>query len=326
MKINTARENARTCYYGVRRRLSHWKNALSDPKPKLLVLTYHRVLPEVKYNPLNTIISKDTFIRQIDSLADRFPVVTLEDALDPGRAETKRDKTLIALTFDDCYIDNYEIVFPVLKKRGIRAAFFAGTDYIGMKRPLWEWEIFVRLSLSEDIKVVEGSGNRFRREAGESQSSFAFRVLEGLKSANAGSIDSVTDYLRTKSKSVSHDFAGDICVDWPHLSEMSREGMVIGSHALSHRPLARMPLEEAIKEIRTSKSVIEEKTKKTCKHFAFPFGSRKDYSNTLIEAVRQAGYETCLLNIHGYNHIEPAPFILKRIVMEEATNMNHLLG
>jgi peptidoglycan/xylan/chitin deacetylase (PgdA/CDA1 family) len=176
------------------------------------------------------------------------------------------------------------------------------------------------------MRNIEISDRRIKREPGESQDSFSFRILEELKSADIKTINSVIDFMRNRQESIPYDFTKDICIDWPHVCQMSREGMIIGSHALSHRPLARMPLEEAIKEIKTSRSVIEEKTKKTCKHFAFPFGSRKDYNNTLIEAVRQAGYETCLLNIHGYNHMEPAPFVLKRIIMEETTNLDILLG
>ena len=107
---------------------------------------------------------------------------------------------------------------------------------------------------------------------------------------------------------------------------MCQNGMEIGSHSLSHRSLARIPLEEAIKEITKSKQVIEGNTKKNCAHFAFPFGSEADYSEVLVGHVKRAGFETCLLNIHGYNHLREDTFCLRRIIMTESTDPAYLLG
>ncbi len=121
-------------------------------------------------------------------------------------------------------------------------------------------------------------------------------------------------------------YRDDLCMTWEQVKALSAGGMVIGSHGMSHRSLARIPFEEASVEITGSKAVIEKETLKPCKYFAFPFGSRKDYGSALIDCAKNAGYEGIFLNVHGYNRFTPHMAALKRIIMEEHVNPGHLLG
>jgi peptidoglycan/xylan/chitin deacetylase (PgdA/CDA1 family) len=115
-------------------------------------------------------------------------------------------------------------------------------------------------------------------------------------------------------------------MSWEEIKGLAGAGMEIGSHAVTHRSLARIPLAEAAREINMSKVEIEEKTGSACSHFAFPFGSRLDYNAALVDEVKKAGYTTCILNIHGYNRADPGIFTFKRIIMEEHTDTRFLLG
>lgn len=318
------RKYARCYYYGVKRGINHWRNFLTDREPKFLILTYHRILLEAAFNPLNTIVPLKIFEKQIDVLARRFPVISLSEAVSQKRSGQAKNKVQIVLTFDDGYRDNYKTVFPLLSKKGLPAAFFVATGYIGSNAPLWDSEIIERLIASQEISDIRTSKHIFSRRAGESQSLFAFRVFEEMKSQEMPVIHEALDFLRRKSP--KRDFKYDGCMDWSHIEEMSGAGMEIGAHGITHRSLARMSFDEAAEEIKRSKSDIESRTKKKCVHFAFPFGSRNDYDQRLIDEVRNAGFQTCLFNIHGYNHMERDGFCFKRIIMEESTNIDYLLG
>lgn len=85
-------------------------------------------------------------------------------------------------------------------------------------------------------------------------------------------------------------------------------------------------MEEALREIRQSKVTVERHTKRPCRHFAFPFGSPDDYTDELIEAVRAAGYDTCLLNTQGPTRFGPETFCYRRIAMSETTRISSLAG
>ncbi len=118
----------------------------------------------------------------------------------------------------------------------------------------------------------------------------------------------------------------DRCMSWQEVKKMSAAGMEIGSHSLSHRSLAMIPFTQAAEEIKKSKETIEYNIKKPCRYFSFPYGGGQDYNKALADYAKEIGYETCLLNTHGYNYIKNYSFCLRRIIMEESTNIAHLLG
>jgi peptidoglycan/xylan/chitin deacetylase (PgdA/CDA1 family) len=296
--------------------------------PKLLVLVYHRILPEVTFNPLNTIVSVRTFIQQLDILACKYPMISLQDAMAQCRSGRETAGVQVVLTFDDGYWDSYEVAFPILQRKGLPAAFFLVTNYIGSNRPVWDWEIVMLLNAHREITDVEVEGVALRQKRNEPRATFAGRVLEQIKSANMETTIKTVEVLkrRLRHRSGSRSLEDGGCMTWEQVRKMRQGGMEVGSHGLSHRSLARIPLGEAVWEITKSKQEIEDNTKASCAHFAFPFGSKSDYSPVLVEHVKRTGFETCLLNIHGYNHLMEDAFCLKRIIMTESTDLAYLLG
>ena len=65
---------------------------------KLLVLTYHRVLAE--YDPVIDEVDAVQFTRQMETLAEYFNVVSLENGLEQMRAGTLPSSS-VCITFDD---------------------------------------------------------------------------------------------------------------------------------------------------------------------------------------------------------------------------------
>lgn len=314
----------RSNYYGIKRGLAHAKSLLTDRNPKLLVITYHRVKPETGPNPLNTIISTETFVKQVDRLAGKIPVISLEDAVSQCRKGQIKRGIQAVLSFDDGYADNYEVAFPILKRKGLPAVFFLSTGYISKGSPLWDSEVILRI-LDTKAERIDAGSYVSGKTGSESLTSFAFRVFDELKSKDFPTVEKTVSYLKEK-RSPGYDSRGDHCMGWNQAAEMAEAGMEIGAHGVTHRSLSRIPLPEAIEEIRESKSAVEKNTGRPCLNFAFPFGSRKDYSDALIGEVKKAGFNTCLLNIHGYNHMRPDFFSLRRIIMDEDTDLRFLLG
>lgn len=308
-------------------KINHWKHKLTDREPKLIILLYHRVLPQIQYNPLNTIITENKFIKQIDVLAKKYPIISLTDAVNQCRSGQAKAKVQIVITFDDGYWDNYEIAFPILRKKGLSASFFLTTDYINDNRPLWDWEIITLLMRDHFyINSIKIGDEDLKQGMHESRKSFTLRVIDSMKSISIENIQDIICFLKRCSKNTSSDFAGDHCITWEQARQMSQYGMEIGAHTASHRSLSRLPWEEALYEIERSKSIIEDCIGKSCVHFAFPFGNHKDCAYSLADHFKGVGIQSCLLNIRGYNHIKQNSFFFKRIAMKESSNLDHLLG
>jgi peptidoglycan/xylan/chitin deacetylase (PgdA/CDA1 family) len=321
--VSLAKQAARR----LKRAVAHRWRALTDARSKLLVLGYHRVLPQVGLNPFGTLMSVDTFVRQIEAVARRYPVRLLSEVMTRGPGSFRDGKGCAVLTFDDGYWDNYEIVFPLLKRRGIPATFFVSTDYIGAGGPLWDWELMTLMARCRDLRRVKIGDRVVEQRPAESRGGFALRVFKGLKSAPRGVQAGVLNDLRRHAGDGNAGPApDDRCMTWEQVRAMRRAGMEIGSHAVSHRSLPRLSPHEALEEIRQSKLRVEQELGDRCLHFAFPFGSRRDYNDALIAAVREAGYATCALNVHGYHHLGDDLFALKRIIMLPSSNPATLLG
>jgi len=284
----------------------------------LIILLYHRVLPRRGFDPFNLIVTTGTFLKQIGIISKKYSVISLNDAAYQARSGRPRARTQVVLTFDDGYRDNYEIAFPILKRKGLPATFFLVTGYVGKKRILWDRAAIDFLNRHREVGKVEIRGKRIRHRAGEARILFIMKVLERLKAENAETIDAFMDSLPVRSG--RKDVCGnnrDQCLTWEEAGRMSRGGMEIGSHGLSHRSLAMIPIDEAKGEIIASKEAVEKGTQNPCAHFAFPFGTQRDYNRSLIRCVKKAGFKTCLLNEHGYNILGKDDLCFKRIIVKE---------
>jgi peptidoglycan/xylan/chitin deacetylase (PgdA/CDA1 family) len=97
-----------------------------------LALTFHAI--EATSRPSNFsrdtfgglyTISKEFFEQIIDAIPSRQSCTVSEFIKRPT-------DDLVVLTFDDGYISDFEIVFPILLKKGIRATFFVTVGNIGL--------------------------------------------------------------------------------------------------------------------------------------------------------------------------------------------------
>jgi peptidoglycan/xylan/chitin deacetylase (PgdA/CDA1 family) len=87
---------------------------------------------------------------------------------------------------------------------------------------------------------------------------------------------------------------------WDEVGQIVRLGFEVGSHTLTHPNLAALPAAEARHEIVESKRVLEERTGRPVRWFAYPFGGREHFRDELLPLVAEAGYEGCLSGDHGH--------------------------
>ncbi len=309
------------------RRIYDWKNRVFDPRPKFIVAVYHRVVPGALSNPMRTVISEERFIDQIDKLSYKYHVVGLMEALSGKAGEGSGSKMPMVLTFDDGYRDNFDFAFPVLKRKGLPATFFVATDYIGRNRPLWDMEVMTEVCRRSRLDAVPVNGVIMHKSPLQSSHAFAVSICRKMKASSLDEIGKTLSFLKKIADGKpGYDYSGDLCMGWKEICRMSHEGIDIGSHGSSHRSLAGIPIAEALQDIKLSKEAIEENTGKPCETFAFPFGGREDYNQALIDNLRGFGFKACALNIHGYNHISSDLFSVNRVIMDEFTDLDHLLG
>jgi peptidoglycan/xylan/chitin deacetylase (PgdA/CDA1 family) len=93
--------------------------------------------------------------------------------------------------------------------------------------------------------------------------------------------------------------AGGEFVSWTELETCLQLGHTVASHGSTHRSLGRVPLTEATAEIAAAKETLARKLGVAGPYFAFPFGTRADFSPPLLSVLKAHGYEFCFTSIHG---------------------------
>ena len=105
-------------------------------RPMLIVFNYHRLYRgqiKTEYDEGVFGHSEDTFIQQLRWLQKHFDLIgeaSLIDSIKNGRAFKRRTAML---TFDDGYLDNYELAYPILSDLNIHAIFFVSCNQVDGK-------------------------------------------------------------------------------------------------------------------------------------------------------------------------------------------------
>ncbi len=101
------------------------------------------------------------------------------------------------------------------------------------------------------------------------------------------------------------------------LRGLARAGMEIGSHGLTHAPLAHLDLASLRREVLESKGLIEQTLGSPVEAFAYPGGFQNSH---VVAAVRAAGYTRALSCLVGRNDPSTNRFLLRRIEIRRGTS------
>ncbi|KOS61033.1 polysaccharide deacetylase family protein [Lysinibacillus agricola] len=95
---------------------------------KIPILMYHHLEKNVNNN---VVISPENFESQIKSLkANGYNTITIQQLYDYLNGNIKLPKKPVLITFDDGYLSNYEMAYPILKKYNMHAEIFVITSRI----------------------------------------------------------------------------------------------------------------------------------------------------------------------------------------------------
>jgi peptidoglycan/xylan/chitin deacetylase (PgdA/CDA1 family) len=311
---------------GLRRIASH----------ELTILAYHRVLemgPEERYpfDPELVSASPEEFAWQMAYVKKNFDVIRFDDVVAHLDGKVKLPRRPLIVTFDDGFDDNYRQAFPILKSQGLSAMFFVSTGYIGGTATFWFDELahlMMRVPMGSIFlseigrSLPEADSVQSRRDAtGEVLSAVKklgetrrIEFLSGLRQAFGKYVDS-------SSASLSRPMS------WDNILEMSRGGMEIGSHTVTHPILSTMQPEEQRAELRDSKARLERELGRSVNVIGYPVGTADAFDERVLAAVREAGYRLACSYMAGTNHLATMhPLTLRRQRIERVTTRTYFDG
>lgn len=96
------------------------------------------------------------------------------------------------------------------------------------------------------------------------------------------------------------------------IESLAAAGHTVASHTHSHYRLTALPLAQAREEIRRGKQELENLLGRPVRHFAFPYGMRRHFSEALRRYCRELGFETVAAAIPGMQHCRQTPACIHR--------------
>jgi len=91
---------------------------------------------------------------------------------------------------------------------------------------------------------------------------------------------------------------------WDEVRALRDAGFEIGSHGWGHRNLADCTLDDAQKEVVSSRERIQQELGSSVRSFAYPFGGRTDITPAVIDGIRGAGFDV-VASAYGGTNIVP---------------------
>jgi peptidoglycan/xylan/chitin deacetylase (PgdA/CDA1 family) len=105
-------------------------------------------------------------------------------------------------------------------------------------------------------------------------------------------------------------------LDWSELEALRDAGIVVGSHAFAHRSLGRMSVDEIREQALRSRELFERRLGQDVWAFAYPFGTRADWSPVTERILSECGYRCAFHSMHGAIRPGMDPIRLPRVKIE----------
>ena len=309
--------------------------------PFLFILNYHRIgnAAQTPYDSGTFSCTVDELDWQVRYLKRRFPIVTLDKAVDIVHGRSALSKTSVLITFDDGYRDNYDAAFPVIAKHGVSASFFLPTSYIGTGYLPW-WDMIayiVKTSRESRITLTYPDTAAFDLTPAHRSRSI-MNILKLFKRPSMTDTERFIAELEDACKSVRPtDSAERGFLNWDEAREMQRAGMCFGSHTHTHEILGKLPYERQLQEMEVSRQIMERELDRSIDTLAYPVGNPDCFSDISYQALSAAKYKTAFARESGINRpgqiqpfnvlrcsidsISPPQFRL-RIALRAATGCN----
>ncbi len=322
-------------FLGLNRRARH------RTRRRLLGLCYHGVVAQAGPSDdarTRIAVTVSQFEAQMRELRRHWTPVSSEQIVKAIAGEAPLPDRAVHVSFDDGYRNNLTVAAPVLARYEIPATVFVTSGFLDTKKPLWPLEAHERLTVwprprvrySPDEPPFSIFIRKFAPPDSPERSEQVLAFVDAAKTLTPPQREKFLAVLRTETMlDVSPSWKRELydALDWSDLPELSRHGIEIGAHTVTHPNLTRLSKAEQRYEIETSREKIERALGpgSRCVSFAYPFGSSRDYSDEVVETVRELKFRLAFTLEERRNTETLDPFHIHRIcIHRELTHPSFL--
>ncbi len=317
-------------------RVRQWAGRII-PLPRAVILAYHRVA-DVETDPQLLCVSTGNFADHLHVLRQRFSPIGLRNlrliALNRWRARS------VVLTFDDGYADNLHFAKPRLEAAGIPATVFVTAGKVSSRRGFW-WDeleaILLRQTTLPPALDLTIGGKTFHWDLPQEQNhpvdpgwhvllataptvrhQIYLEIAPLIRNLPPSERESVMDYLFSWAGLLRAADESTRALTEPELGRLADGGIVeVGAHTVNHPVLSTLSSTEQLREISSSKRLLEELLGRPVTSFAYPYGGKSDYTRDSVAIVKAAGFRCACSNFEGTVTLAADPYQLPRYLIRD---------
>lgn len=267
-------------------------------------IMYHYVRRFAEALPFFRYLDVGEFEKQLLYFKHKFGFVSKGDFL--ASLDTGESPPGVVFTFDDGFKDHVDYVVPILRKMGAWGIFYIPTGIFNKSSLLNVHRIHVMIGKHGGERVFEaikplihnnmlthGRVREFRELTYRTQDNDGFTTLV-KRTLNyyldRAYHDMVLDQLSCALLPDESSVRSAFYVSHHDVATLQSEGMIVGSHGMSHALMSTLPRLKQEEEIVESFSLLEKITGGLeVKTFCYPYGGYYSYSAETVELLAKTG-------------------------------------
>ena len=112
---------------------------------------------------------------------------------------------------------------------------------------------------------------------------------------------------------------------WDEVGRLAEAGIATGAHGYDHESLGRMSVDAAREQGVRARELLESRLGAKVQSFAYPFGTRADFSAATGRALADAGYALVFTSQHGSIRAGLDPHELPRVKVENGDSLRQFV-
>ena len=307
-----------------------WLRLKLSRSPTLIILTYHRVLPEKsaerEQEQPGMIVSPANLQRHIKLVRSLGAVpIHLDEWLRKKNAGEALPPLSVAFTFDDGWRDNYLFGYPLLRQEQVPATIFLVTDMVDTGDTFWPEKV-IGLLRTPGIKLNDRSLEWLQPYVGDLRNKTtplsrleADDIVGRLKDLDDATILQHLKESRSLLKAETNPAEQEpVILRSKELKEMALDNLVkYGAHTRNHFRLNRLNSKEALAEqIAGCLSDLESMNINQVPIFCYPNGDITDGGEQLVAKHYQAACTTKT----GWNKVSRNDYDLHRFNLHDGNS------
>lgn len=262
------------------------------------ILMFHRIVPNSEQWRIHNHLSLEISPAQLEATIlyfkkKSYTFLSLDElyiALQTGQFPSK----FVVFTFDDGYLDNYEVAYPILRQHRVPFTIFISTCFPDQRVVLW-WYQLEEVLLQNEKLAFEWRGVHYQYHCQTIlQKEQVFDKTRQLIHQFASDPQLLMTIFQCSQEQL-YTYAQHQTMTWEQINAINQDDLVtIGAHTVNHLPLSQLTVADMKNEILSSKTQIESKIKQTVFHFSYPFGKKEQAGDREFNYLKSLPFKTAV--------------------------------